>query len=112
MTAKPAKPASRSRATELVGRWAFRIAAFEFGFVVLQAMTFGYGWLGADPVIPAAFLLITDALLLSLTGLFTIVAIAAQLASRSVMWHPIAGLTLVVAAVIVAFNGFQGVFGD
>jgi len=106
------KPKSRSRATELVGRWAFRIAAFEFGFVVLQAMTFGYGWLGADPVIPAAFLLITDALMLLLTGLFTVIAIAAQLASRSVMWHPIAALTLVVAAVIVAFNGFQGVFGD
>jgi hypothetical protein len=75
-------------------------------------MTFGYGWLGADPVIPAAFLVITDALMLLLTGLFTVIAIAAQLASRSAMWHPIAALTLVVAAVIVAFNCFQGVFGD
>lgn len=106
------KPKSRSRATELVGRWAFRIAAFEFGFVVLQALTFGNGWLGADPVIPAAFLLITDALLLSLTGLFTVIAIAAQVAGRSVMWHPIAALTLVVGAVLIAINGFQGVFGD
>lgn len=106
------KPKSRSRATELVGRWAFRISAFEFGFVVLQAMTFGYGWLGADPVIPAAFLLITDALLLSLTGLFTVIAIAAQVAGRNVMWHPLAALTLVVGAVLIAINGFAGVFGD
>jgi hypothetical protein len=106
------KPKSRSRATELVGRWAFRIAAFEFGFVVLQAMTFEYGWLGADPVIPAAFLLITDALMLSLTGLFTIIAIAAQVAGRNVMWHPIGGLTLVVGAVLIAINVFHGVFGD
>lgn len=106
------KPRSRSRATELVGRWAFRIAAFEFGFVVLQAMTFGYGWLGADPVIPAAFLLITDVLLLSLTGLFTVIAIAAQVTGRNVMWHPIAALTLVVGAVLIAINGYTGVFGD
>ena len=107
-----AKPKSRSRATELVGRWAFRIAAFEFGFVVLQALTFGNAWLGADPVIPAAFLLITDALLLSLTGLFTFIAIAAQVAGRSVMWHPLAALTLVVCAVLVAINAYTGVFAD
>jgi hypothetical protein len=102
----------RSRATELLGRWAFRIGAFEFGFVVLQWFAFSNHWLGSEPVIPAAFLVITDALLLALTGLFTVVAIAAQLTSKNVMWHPIAGLTLVVAASVFAINAFQSVFGD
>jgi len=102
---------TRSRATEMVGRWSFRVSAFEFGFVVLQWFAFGRGWLGSEPVIPASFLTITDALLLTLTGLFTVVAVAAQLRSKSLMWHPVAGLALVAAGGWFAIDTFVAFFG-
>ena len=107
MTTKP----KRSKATEMVGRWSFRVSAFEFGFVGLQWFAFGRGWFGDLPVIPAAFLTITDALLLTLTGLFTIAAVAAQVRSKSLMWHPVGGLLLVLAASWIAIDTFTKFFG-
>ncbi len=101
----------RSRATEMVGRWSFRVSAFEFGFVMIQWLAFGNQWLGSLPVIPAALLAIVDALLLSLTGLFTIVAVAAQLRSKTLMWHPVGGLLLVAGASWFAIETFTRFFG-
>ena len=107
MSSKP----QRSRATEMVGRWSFRVSAFEFGFVVLQWLAFGNHWLGRVPVIPASFLAIADALLLLFTGLFTLAAVIAQLRSKSLMWHPIGGLLLVVGASWIAIDTFTKFFG-
>ena len=105
------KNPKRSRATEMVGRWSFRVSAFEFGFVVLQWFAFGNHWLGDLPVIPAALLVIVDAAVLTLTGLFTIVAVAAQLRSKILMWHPIAGLLLVAGASWFAIDTYTRFFG-
>jgi len=108
MTTKP----MRSRATEMVGRWSFRVSAFEFGFVGLQWLAFGNHWFGQVPVIPASFLAIADALMLTFTGLFTLAAVVAQLRSRSLMWHPIGGLLLVVGASWIAIDTYTRFFGD
>ena len=107
MTTKP----MRSRATEMVGRWSFRVSAFEFGFVGLQWLAFGNHWLGQVPVIPAAFLVIADALLLTFTVLFTLAAVVAQVRSKPLMWHPIGGLLLAVGASWIAIDTYTRFFG-
>ena len=85
-----------SRVTEMVGRYAFRSAAFLFGFAVLQWFTFTGLWLGAQPIIILAFFTILDAIAYVLFTLFSLVAVLAQLRPWRFTWHPWAGLVLMV----------------
>ena len=85
-----------SRVTEMVGRYAFRSAAFLFGFAVLQWFAFTGSWLGAQPIIILAFFTILDLLAYPLFTLFSLVAVLAQLRPWRLTWHPWAGLVLMV----------------
>lgn len=85
-----------SRVTEMVGRYAFRSAAFLFGFAVLQWFAFTGSWLGAQPIIILAFFTILDLLAYPLFTLISLVAVLAQLRPRRFTWHPWAGLVLMV----------------
>jgi hypothetical protein len=86
-----------SRVTEMVGRYAFRSAAFLFGFAVLQWFAFTGFWLGPQPIIILSFFTILDALAYPLFTIFSLVAVLAQLRPFRFTWHPWAALLLMIA---------------
>jgi hypothetical protein len=99
-----------SRVTDTVGRWAFRTAAFYFGFTVLQWFAFRNGWFGPTPTILASFFTVMDVLLLTLLALFSLAAVAAQLKPWRFSWHPWAAVLLNAGSIWLAIDVFVWIF--
>jgi hypothetical protein len=99
-----------SRVTDTVGRWAFRTAAFYFGFAVLQWMSFRGMWFGATPTILASFFAVMDVLALFMLTLFSLAAVAAQLRPWRFSWHPWAAAFLNAGSIWLAVDVFVWIF--
>ncbi len=99
-----------SRVTDTVGRWAFRVAAFYFGFMTLQWFAFRGSWFGETPTILASFFTIMDALVLTLFTLFAVAAVAAQLKPWRFSWHPWAAVLLNAGSIWLAVDVFSWIF--